>query len=838
MNAPLNKVIKKPAVGVVQLENLPQEFATVNRYIRWGYTQDTRDPGKFRKSPLNAEGARCGYSDKSAWLSLKDAVHASGSTGIGIGMSLGKEGLLLSDGDREGYVYCLDFDGFSDNEGKQVDKGVLEIMALLPTYCELSPSGTGFKVFLLTDMKPTTKSKYKFGPSKFAKDHPDIRKYQHREIEVFSKGFFMAVTGETFNSDHGKLSFIPAVDLEKVFDEFHGWAMETGGIGREQASPSPATNTDLTEYSKLVPDSLEYALAYIDHNDEQYWSDVANTLARAYGEDGRQFFISFSRGDYTNTVRKGFNLGEVNARFDRALRELDSHPKGYGVMHLVSLASSHPEWPHPALEYEDEISQILNAPATPVSKDNKIFKSTSAYTKKMSSGKNTINLSDVTNGERFAQMHRGKLLFVSGNNKWLKFSNKKGWGYTKPRGEDKAAKKTLKSMRNEAAKALRKNPEAVHTRKLVTEVSRASRATNLRAMIEMAKSEEGMQVELSSLDADDWLLGITNGVLNLKTGKQLEIGPDLLVTKRCNVVFDPSAKCPRFEQFLGEVVPDIDERKFLLRWLGYLLTGCVTEQKLMFVQGPGCNGKSVLMELMAWLLGDYARKIQTEMLMRQYRSVQSASPDLVSLQGRRFVYCNETTDGQWLDDARIKELTGGDTITGRIPYAAEAVEFPPTHKLIIAGNHAPMVSDDGHGLWRRMMLFPFGETIDKKNIDPNLLEKLKTEGPGILNLLLTGLTDWRKRGLQLPKTLKSATKKYRSEQDLIGDWLADRCKFAPGLTAQKKVLYANYRDWCTENGCVSLSKNRFSRKLTGRGHPTAKDNRTVRGLSTKGYNED
>lgn len=202
--------------------------------------------------------------------------------------------------------------------------------------------------------------------------------------------------------------------------------------------------------------------------------------------------------------------------------------------------------------------------------------------------------------------------------------------------------------------------------------------------------------------------------------------------------------------------------------------------------------------------------------MRQYRSTQSASPDLVSMHGRRFIYCNETTDGQRLDDARIKELTGGDTITGRIPYALEAVEFQPSHKLVIAGNHAPIVVDDGHELWRRMIVFPFSETIDPKSVDPNLLAKLQAEGAGILNVLLMGLSDWQQGGLQVPATLDRATNKYKADMDVVGEWLTEQCKVAPGLTESKKRLYGNYRFWCSENGYAPLSQKRFSRKLTDR----------------------
>jgi putative DNA primase/helicase len=141
---------------------------------------------------------------------------------------------------------------------------------------------------------------------------------------------------------------------------------------------------------------------------------------------------------------------------------------------------------------------------------------------------------------------------------------------------------------------------------------------------------------------------------------------------------------------------------------------------LLFLLGTGANGKTVWIETLKAILGDYADKIQTEMLMQHFRNTQAASPDLVQLQGRRFIYANETTEGRFLDDARVKDLTGGDTITGRLPYAKAAISFAPTHKLVIAGNHAPIVTDDSDGLWRRMILMKFTQKFEGDACDRDL----------------------------------------------------------------------------------------------------------------------
>jgi putative DNA primase/helicase len=297
--------------------------------------------------------------------------------------------------------------------------------------------------------------------------------------------------------------------------------------------------------------------------------------------------------------------------------------------------------------------------------------------------------------------------------------------------------------------------------------------------------------------------------------------------------FDPDAECPGFEYFFNQILPNQLEREFVIRWLGYLLSGLVTLQFFLFLFGSGSNGKSVLVELLYWLLGDYAQKIQTEMLMKQYRSSQSASPDLVSLAGRRLIYCNETNEGQRLDDARVKELTGGDTITGRVPYAPQAISFAPTHKLIMVGNHAPIIQDDSYGMWRRIKLIPFTQKFKEGDpgFDPYLLDKLKAESAGILNLLIMGFADFQKSGIQVPKSLEDATNVYRSEQDLLEQWIAENCTVSPTMSAKKDNLYSDYERWCRESGVMPISRPRFSRKLTTeKGYAMKTDKRTIIGI--------
>ena len=437
---------------------------------------------------------------------------------------------------------------------------------------------------------------------------------------------------------------------------------------------------------------------------------------------------------------------------------------------------------------------------------------------------------DVKNGQLFAEMFRNKLVHIHETCDWLQFDARQGWVSASPGEADRAAKDVLRALRSQAAHRYKTSPDDPATKRVMAHVQYTSKAANLRAMIEMSKSEPGMTARLSDFDIDPMLLGVANGVLDLRTRQLLPISPGVLVSKRCNVAYDPAALCPRFTQFMKEVQPDTQVRHCLLRFMGHALTGDVSEQKFAFFHGDGFNGKGVFIETMAWLLGDYAHKIPTEMLMHHQRNPQGASPDIVSLKGKRFVYANETEEGRRLAEARVKDLTGGDTLTGRVPYGKAAITFRPTHKLVVVGNHKPDIIDTSFGMWRRVALVPFDQTIPLAKRDKDLLETLRGEGSGILNVLLRGLKDWSSNGLRIPAKIEAATAAYRDEQDILADWIRESCVTGIGYSVRKSDLYVDYVEWTKRNGHMPLSQGKLTRRLNDRGYKLAADKRTVNGI--------
>jgi putative DNA primase/helicase len=270
---------------------------------------------------------------------------------------------------------------------------------------------------------------------------------------------------------------------------------------------------------------------------------------------------------------------------------------------------------------------------------------------------------------------------------------------------------------------------------------------------------------------------------------------------------------------------------FFQQLTGYLLTGLTYEQQFYFLHGTGANGKSVVLGILLKLLGDYGVQTMPEVLMAQSSAnATGATPHLVRLAGARGVFANETGEGQRLDEALIKQLTGGDPIVAR-PLYGKPFEFIPAFKLLFAGNYKPIIRGDDHGIWRRIVLIPFNRRFAESEQDKELSEKLSEELPGILNWAIAGALSWRRNRLRIPSAIKAEGEQYKSDMDLIEQWLDEECIKCPEKTFQASLAYSSFSLYCTSSGLKAISKNRFSEKLKSRGIYSKKGTKGVRSYS-------
>lgn len=334
-------------------------------------------------------------------------------------------------------------------------------------------------------------------------------------------------------------------------------------------------------------------------------------------------------------------------------------------------------------------------------------------------------------------------------------------------------------------------------------------ASGINNIISLARS--GLSIEPDSFDIDEYLVGCKNGVLSLNDAEIIDPGSSI-VTKRLGARFNRQAKCPQFLAFLDSIFAnDTDVIDFVHRAVGYSLSGSTGEQCLFVLVGNGANGKSTLLSIISALLGDYGGTTPMQTLMVSKYGSQ-ATNDLAALVGKRFVSASEGEAGAKLAEAKIKMMTGGDLISCRKLYG-EFFEYTPMFKLWLATNELPRIDGTTEGIWRRFNVIEFPVTFQPHERDKELLSKLKSELPGILNWAVEGFKKWKQEGLNPPAKVREATAAYRSENDTVRQFVDTCCERVTGAREKTASLFEAYELWCGLSGVETLPKIRFAKEL-------------------------
>jgi len=341
-----------------------------------------------------------------------------------------------------------------------------------------------------------------------------------------------------------------------------------------------------------------------------------------------------------------------------------------------------------------------------------------------------------------------------------------------------------------------------------------------------------LTIEEGALDRDPWLLNVENGVVDLRTGVLHRHDPALYITKLVPLEYRADARADEWARALAQITREEEETSadggvggeiasFLQRWAGYCLTGSMREQALVVHWGPGSNGKSVILEMLAETMGDYAGTAAPGLLLASRG--ERHPTEIADLMGRRMVTAHESGEGMVLREDFIKQATGGDRLTARF-MRGDFFEFEPTHKLQLVTNHKPQVKGQDLGIWRRMLLLEYGalfgtaaqvEAGTHTHVrDDDLLARLRGELEGVLAWRVRGAVEWFARGLAPPARVLAATAGYRSQQDRVGQFVEECCEvgrdFEEALAeGMGGGLYPAYVDWCKEGGVMPLSKVRF-----------------------------
>lgn len=338
-------------------------------------------------------------------------------------------------------------------------------------------------------------------------------------------------------------------------------------------------------------------------------------------------------------------------------------------------------------------------------------------------------------------------------------------------------------------------------------------ARTVTAVEKLARSDRRLAADADQWDADPWLLNTPGGVVDLRTGEVEPSNPALHMTKVTGAA--PGGDCPTWLRFLDRITGgDAELQAYIQRVLGYALTGNTSAHAVFFGYGTGANGKSVLIDTVAGILGNYHKTAPIETFTDS--GGERHPTELAMLRGARLVTAVETEEGRRWAESRIKTLTGGDRIAARF-MRQDFFEYDPQFKLFVAGNHKPGLRSVDEAMKRRFHMIPFAVTIPDGERDPELKDKLRAEWPGILAWMIAGCCEWQRIGLSRPAAVRAATEAYMEAEDALSAWIDQKCERDPHGWEASSALYASWKTWAEAHGEYSGTARRFYQALETRG---------------------
>lgn len=665
----------------------------------------------------------------------------------------------------------------------------------------------------------------------------------------------------------GDLPIITEAQVEEALQVFEAMA-EEAGLGRVSGSrnkaggmtsaPSddplmafePPVGIDLSEARRLV--------AYVDNEDYDTWLKVGMSLHHEFDgsvaaldlwdewsstatnyasrEDLEKRWDSFGRsGRNPTTARWLLKVGRQNMREAEKAEKRTALDEAKGFIldcgdsiELVNeIAKKAGEAAGTDLALRAELAGLIRArfkeltdTSLPVAD---VRAAMAGGRKVVAFNKQRRQMTEFGNAERMLDHYGDGLMYVPEIDGWFMWT---GIYWRRAAGVEleHLAKETIRALPDEA-KTIESDGERAEFFKFC---AISQRAVMVRNMVSLAQSDPRVVVGMTDLDKLTHLLGVGNGVVDLHTGKLLPPDQAYRVTTITAVDYDPEARAPLFERTVADVFfGDADMIGFFQRLVGYSLLGKPDEDVLAIPYGSGSNGKSTVLGAIRDALGEHAKMASADTFLSSGAAggnAGAAREDVLRLRGARFVYVSEPDEGSELREGLIKSMTGGEPLPARGLYSKTTVEVAPTWVAFMPTNHRPIVKGDDHAIWRRLLPVPFTRNFDQDltlTKDPDRAEKLAAEAAGILAWCVRGALAYQKNGLQPPAAVRKARDDYKSDMDLLGEWLDECCEVGPSHVESNARLWASWEAFAKARGelrYISTSKA-LSRRLDGRFEP-------------------
>ncbi len=757
-------------------EKIPLELKQLPHWVGWKYMQRPGEDHK-RKVPINAmDGQPAKSNDPTTWCDFDTACLGKERFGLdGIGFMFSGDG-----------IFGIDIDHCYDPETQELDPAAAEIIETVQSYTELSPSGTGIHILCKGVL-------------------PEGRK-RRGAVEMYSTLRYFTVTGNQFGLEY---PFSDCTERVAVMHRKYLGEEETAAGTQKAALPMPAgrgTNADMSVDAILR--------RMFDSKHGQKLQDLYNGSWERYGiGDGSQ---SSADQAFCNTLafwcRCDAALMDAIFRRSGLYRQKWDKRRGaktYGQITIDrAIKDCRDIW-----EPQERVQRPAPAvPPPPQNTSNEVPAIENA-TVGETGQRRYYTYDDTGNALRFRDANAGLIHYNHVDGCWIYWD-----GVRWASDENGEIKRRADKMLADMAKDLKEMQDDPAYNAYKKHLSRSRSHRGKEGFIAEARHLEGVPVLPSEMDRAGNAFNVRNCLISLKTGRTAEHDKKYMISKLAPVTYDENAKCPRWDRFIEEITcGDKSLQLYLQRMIGYCMTAYTKEQCMFFLYGNGSNGKSVFVDTIAYMLGEYAASCQPETVMMRDRN-NTARGDLARLKGARMVVTSEPNDGCRLDEGIVKQMTGGteNKLTARFLYGRE-FEFSPEFKIVMSTNYKPVIKGTDNGIWRRVRLIPFTAEFTKENRDPQLTEKLRRELPGILNWAIAGAVGWCKEGLPPCAIIDEAGQEYRSEMDRVQQFLDDCTERSDSGSTQASTLYKCYRAWCSEQGDrFPISSNKFCSELKRR----------------------
>ena len=750
-----------------QYDNLPQELRATGKFNCWRY-ETKKGGGKPAKIPYNVYTGGRGQSNNPATFTDYPTALSYANMYDGLGMGV------------FGDLVFIDIDNCV-KDGVIITAEARDIVEAMNCYTEISPSGTGLRII---GKVPG----FNFDASRY---------YIHNRrlgLEIYIAGAtkkYLTVTGNT----------IRAKELEEC-----GAQLQTV-LEKYMIRPSPRKpdKSDNIESQSYLSDDAVLTKAMSAKNGEAF---------RRLWEGDTSGYESPSEADMALCCMLSFWCGRETEQMDRLFRrsglyrdKWDGPRSGstYGALTLEKAAAAAQETYTPGgkrYTSADDFSDGITLEAIegvhyldPLCDEKK-------YT-----------LDDTGNGSLFADTFIDQARYVKQAAEWYIYD---GVHWKIDEGSlmvSEMAKSLVRHMGIIAAKIEDEDKRSRHL-KHAAKLS----ANKIRdAMLVSARSI--YPLDLSEFDRNPNLFNCLNGTLDLESFEFKLHDPKDFLSKVANVIYDPKARCPRFDSFISEIMDGDEEKiRYLQKAIGYSMTGNTAEKKCFFLYGRSTNnGKSTLTSALLHIYGDYGTSIQSNTLERkQFGTGGSApSPDIAMLAGKRFVSAAEPDRSMRLDAGLLKQLTGGaDPIMARF-MRQNFFKFYPAFKLFLHCNDLPSTTDDTLFSSDRVQIIEFNRHFKGREQDKGLESEFKKpeNASGIFNWMIEGCRLYQSTGLCAPISVQAATAAYRSESDLVGSFCSDCLERKDGSSILASAVYESYQYWCKQYGYKEMSFKNFNRDM-------------------------